>query len=76
MTNILFLAILTFKSKISAHSILKTTKGEYLLNQIECDLPSSNQGIFVTRLTKGGCCNPLPRFSKPNPYEIDFGINS
>ena len=23
--------------------------------------------FFVTRLTKGGCYNPLPRFSKPNP---------
>ena len=39
--------------------------------------PRLTKLFFVTRLTKGGCYNPLPRFSEPNrtPYEIDFGIN-
>ena len=36
--------------------------------------PRLTKLFFVTRLTKGGCYNPLPRFFKPNPYEIDFGI--
>ena len=29
--------------------------------------PRLTKSFFVTRLTKGGCYNPLPRFSKPNP---------
>ena len=29
--------------------------------------PRLTKLFFVTRLTKGGCYNPLPRFSKPNP---------
>ena len=37
--------------------------------------PSLTKLFFVTRLTEGGCYNPLPRFSEPNRYEIDFGIN-
>ena len=28
--------------------------------------PRLTKPFLVTRLTKGGCCNPLPRFSKPN----------
>ena len=32
-------------------------------------LPSSNQAIFCNTSKQGGgcCCNPLPRFSEPNP---------
>ena len=38
--------------------------------------PRLTKLFFVTRLTKGGgCFNPLPRFSEPTLYEIDFGIN-
>ena len=37
--------------------------------------PSSNQAIFCNTSNQGGCYNPLPRFSEPNPYEINFGIN-
>ena len=37
--------------------------------------PSSNQAIFCNTSNRGDCFNPLPRFSEPNPYEIDFGIN-
>ena len=37
--------------------------------------PRLTKLFFVTRLTTGGCYNSLPRFSEPNPYEIDFGIN-
>ena len=33
--------------------------------------PSSNQAIFETRLSKGGCCNILPRFSPKNPLCIN-----
>ena len=29
--------------------------------------PRLTKLLFVTRLTKGGCYNPLPRFSEPNP---------
>ena len=42
-----------------------------LLNQMQFN-PRLTKLLFVTRLTKG---NPFPRFSEPNPYEIDFGIN-
>ena len=34
--------------------------------------PCLTKLFFVTRLTKGGCYNPLPRFSKPNPLWIWF----
>ena len=29
--------------------------------------PRLTKPFFVTRLTNGGCYNPLPKFSKPNP---------
>ena len=37
--------------------------------------PRLTKLFFVTRLTKGGCCNPSLDFSNQTPYEIDFGIN-
>ena len=38
--------------------------------------PRLTKLFFVTRLTKGGCYNPLPiDFPNRTPYKIDFGIN-
>ena len=40
-----------------------------------CFNPRLTKLYFVTRLTKGGCYNPLLDFLNRTPYEIDFGIN-
>ena len=49
---------------------------EMIIKTVLCDHinPRLTKLFFVTRLTRGGCYNPL-NFPNRTLYEIDFGIN-
>ena len=67
LVNNLFPDVVWVKEKIKVCSVVgSVTLQQHLLMQISFN-PRLTKLFFVTRLTKGGCYNPLPRFSEPNP---------